>query len=104
MSGSGSGSGSGRGGARFAVGDAVRTREAAREGHTRLPRYLEQRRGHVVAVHGAYPLADERARGISSAPRSLYSVLFDGADVWGDAAQGKTTIVADLWEDYLERP
>jgi len=92
------------GGARFAVGDVVRTREAAREGHTRLPRYLERRRGRIVAHRGGYPLADERARGLPSAPRPLYAVLFDGAEVWGDAAQGPTTIVADLWEDYLESP
>lgn len=89
-------------GARFAVGDAVRTREAPREGHTRLPRYLERRRGRVVAVHGDYPLADERARGEASEPRPLYGVMFDGAEVWGGAAQSPTTIVADLWEDYLE--
>jgi nitrile hydratase len=91
-------------GARFAVGDVVRTRESAREGHTRLPRYLERRRGHIVAVHGAYPLADERARGVPSAPRPLYAVLFDGAEVWGHAAEAPTAIVADLWEDYLEIP
>jgi hypothetical protein len=88
--------------ARFAVGDVVRTREARRDGHTRLPRYLERRRGRVVAVHGAVPLADERAQGVPSAPRALYGVLFDGAEVWGAAAQAPMSIVADLWEDYLD--
>lgn len=93
------------GSARFAVGDTVRTREARREGHTRLPRYLERRRGRIVAVHGEYPLADERALGMPSTPRALYAVLFDGAEVWGAAgvSEGPLTIVADLWHDYLER-
>jgi nitrile hydratase len=88
--------------ARFAVGDVVRTCEARREGHTRLPRYLERRRGRVIAVHGDVPLADERALGLPSTPRALYGVLFDGKDVWGSDAQGPLTIAADLWEDYLE--
>jgi nitrile hydratase len=48
--------------ARFGVGDCVRTRAASLEGHTRLPRYLERRRGRIESVHGEYPLADERAR------------------------------------------
>jgi nitrile hydratase len=97
-------SGDSVGSARFAVGDAVRTLEVRREGHTRLPRYLERRRGRIVAVHGDYPLADERALGLPSAPRALYGVLFDGAEVWGSdgAAGGPLTIVADLWDDYLE--
>jgi nitrile hydratase len=90
-------------GCRFAVGDAVRTREARREGHTRLPRYLELRRGHIVAVRGEYPLADERALGVASTPRTLYAVLFEGVEVWGTSAEGPLSIVADLWDDYLER-
>jgi nitrile hydratase len=87
---------------RFSVGDVVRTLGARREGHTRLPRYLERRRGRIVAVHGEYPLADERALGLPSTPRTLYGVLFDGGDVWGKGAQGPLTIAADLWDDYLE--
>jgi nitrile hydratase len=55
-----------------------------------------------MAVHGEYPLADERALGLASAPRTLYGVLFDGAEVWGSDAQSPLTIAADLWEDYLE--
>jgi nitrile hydratase len=89
--------------ARFSVGDAVRTREARREGHTRLPRYLERRRGCIEAVHGEFPLADERAEGGAAAPQALYAVVFDGAEVWGeDAAAQPMTIAADLWDAYLE--
>ena len=88
--------------ARFAVGDAVRTRPARRGGHTRLPRYLESRRGRIVTVHGEYPLADERAEARPSVPRALYGVLFDGREVWGRETEDRVTIMADLWEDYLE--
>jgi nitrile hydratase len=88
---------------RFAVGDAVRTRAARPEGHTRLPRYLERRVGHVEAVYGAFPLADERAEGAASEPQALYCVVFDGAEVWGtSAASLPMTISADLWDSYLD--
>jgi nitrile hydratase len=88
---------------RFALGDRVRTRAARREGHTRLPRYLEQRLGRVEAVHGAFPLPDERAEGAAAARQVLYSVVFDGAEVWGAGAESSPmTIAADLWDAYLD--
>ena len=89
--------------ARFRVGDAVRTRAVSGDGHTRLPRYLARRRGRIETVHSPYPLADERARGVADAPKqALYSVVFSGAEVWGDEAAGPMTIAADLWDAYLE--
>jgi hypothetical protein len=89
--------------ARFAVGDVVRTRAARREGHTRLPRYLELRVGRVEAVHGPFRLADERAAGEAGTPQTLYSVVFEGAEVWGaGAASLPMTIAADLWDSYLD--
>jgi nitrile hydratase len=88
---------------RFAVGDVVRTRAARLEGHTRLPRYLERRRGRVEAVHGTFALADDRAEGAAGAPQVLYGVVFDGAEVWGaGAASLPMTIAADLWDAYLD--
>jgi nitrile hydratase len=88
---------------RFAVGDVVRTRAVRPEGHTRLPRYLERRRGRVDAVHGDFPLADERAVGAAAAPQALYSVVFDGAEIWGEGAPSEPmTIAADLWDAYLD--
>ena len=88
---------------RFAVGDAVRTRAARREGHTRLPAYLANRRGGIERVHGAYPLADERAEGVASPSiQTLYGVVFEGADVWGASSAEPLAIAADLWDAYLE--
>ena len=95
--------GGGEPAARFRVGEVVRTRAASGDGHTRLPQYLAQRRGRIEAVHGPYPLADERARGIAGAPpQTLYSVVFTGAEIWGDSVAGALTIAADLWDAYLE--
>jgi hypothetical protein len=89
--------------ARFAVGDAVRTRSVRLSGHTRLPAYLANRRGRIERVHGAYPLADERAEGAPvPSVQALYAVIFEGAEVWGDSNPEPLTIAADLWDAYLD--
>jgi nitrile hydratase len=89
--------------ARFSVGDPVRTRAAKLEGHTRLPRYLQQRRARIERVHGTFPLADDRALGQKDAPhQTLYTVVFDGDEVWGLEGEDRLSIAADLWESYLE--
>ena len=92
---------------RFQVGDRVRTRAARAPGHTRLPQYLCGRLGRVEAVHGLVPLADERAHGGERAARApglaLYTIAFDGCEVWGvEAERGPMSIRADLWDAYLE--
>lgn len=90
---------------RFRPGDAVRTRASNPEGHTRLPGYLCGRRGKVEAVHGLFPLADERARGVPLATctkQALYTVVFDGNEVWRERAVEPMSLSADLWDGYLE--
>jgi nitrile hydratase subunit beta len=83
-----------------APGCTVRTRPQS-PGHTRLPGYAAAREGVVHAVRGRFPLPDERARGVASTPRPLYSVRFDARTLWGaDAEPG--TVFVDLFEDYLE--
>ncbi|MBV8152302.1 MAG: nitrile hydratase subunit beta [Candidatus Eremiobacteraeota bacterium] len=78
----------------FSVGDHVRTKTRRHAGHTRLPHYLEQRDGRVVAELGDFRLADEGAvRGAAASREYLYTVEFvvDGHYV-----------CADLFESYLE--
>ena len=90
---------------RFRSGDWVRTRDVNPEGHTRLPRYLCGRRGTIEAVHGVYPLPDERARGVSLAnctKEVLYTVVFDGREVWRERCSEPLSLSADLWDSYLE--
>jgi nitrile hydratase subunit beta len=90
---------------RFRSGDRVRTRAANPDGHTRLPRYLCDRAGTIEAVHGLYPLADERARGTPlerCAKEALYTVLFDGREVWRQRELEPLSVCADLWDSYLE--
>ena len=89
--------------ARFAVGDQVCARGLRGSGHTRLPGYMRDRRGVIVAVRGQAPLADDRARGVAL-PRieALYTVAFDGRELWGDASEAGISVSAELWESYLE--
>ena len=86
--------------ARFAVGDAVRTRTMNPTGHTRLPRYARGRRGTVIASHGAHVFPDSAAAGGDDA-RWLYTVRFDARELWGDDTTASSVCV-DCWEPYLE--
>jgi nitrile hydratase beta subunit len=86
---------------RWQVGDAVRARAAAVDHHTRLPAYVHGKRGIVERVHGMHVFADAHAQGLGEQPQWLYTVVFDGSELWPDAAPGLTVSI-DAWEPYLE--
>jgi hypothetical protein len=92
--------------ARFAVGDRVRARNLHPQGHTRLPRYVRGHVGTVTLVHGATcsPTAMPRPRPapFDDRPEWLYTVVFDGRDLWGPQAEPGTSVSVDAWEPYLE--
>ena len=69
--------------ARFAPGDAVRTRNVHPPSHTRLPRYCRGKPGTIVAVHGAHVYPDANARGEGETPQWLYTVRFAARELWG---------------------
>ena len=71
-------------------------------GHTRLPRYLRDCVGEIVLHHGAHVLPDASATLTGEAPEHLYGVMFSAREVWGEDADPKQSIVADLWESYLD--
>ncbi|REJ86107.1 MAG: nitrile hydratase subunit beta [Acidobacteria bacterium] len=87
---------------RFSVGDRVRARHLVRSGHCRLPAYVRGRRGEVVEVHPAYVYPDTSAARLGDHPQYVYSVLFDGRELWGDEAERGTSVSVDLFEPYLE--
>jgi nitrile hydratase len=35
-------------------------------------------------------------------PQPLYSVRFDGRELWGESAEENERVHLDLWESYLE--
>jgi nitrile hydratase subunit beta len=87
---------------RFAVGDGVVTRNLHPAAHTRLPRYARGKRGVIQLVHGAQIFPDSHALGLGENPQMLYTVRFDGRELWGESAEPRQTVSLDLWESYLE--
>ena len=87
---------------RFAAGQRVRAKNAHPRTHTRLPRYLSGHSGVIESVHGGFVLPDTNAHGLGEQPQRLYTVVFDGHEVWGADGEPGLTISADLWEGYLE--
>lgn len=87
---------------KFNVGDRVRTKRLDVPGHTRLPRYVWGKAGVVVLRHGAHVLPDVNSTGKGETPEHLYTVRFDGAELWGPGAEPETAVSVDAWESYLE--
>ncbi len=87
---------------RFAVGDAVITRNQHPTGHTRLPRYTRGKRAVIHRIHGPEIFADTNAHALGENPQVVYSVRFTTQELWGDAAEPGGTLNIDLWESYLE--
>ena len=86
----------------FAVGDPVRARRIEHGGHTRLPAYVQGKRGTVGAVYAAYELPDDTPDDEDAPVQQLYSVRFEGPELWGSSAEPGTALHIDMWEGYLE--
>ena len=86
---------------KFAEGQRVRTRNINPGRHTRLPRYARGRMGIVEAVQGSFVFPDDNAHGRGENPQWVYTVVFDGAEIWGEDAAPGLTVSIDAWESYL---
>lgn len=89
--------------ARFRVGERVVTHRYPVVGHTRLPAYARGRTGRITAVHGGWVYPDSNAHGHGENPQHLYTVAFDGEELWGDPAEPGVVVHLDLFEPYLQR-
>ena len=88
---------------RFAVDDVVVARNINPVGHTRLPRYARGKRGAIHRVHdGLTLLPDTNAAGVSEDPQVVYSVRFEGRELWGDTAEPGQMVYLDLFDSYLD--
>jgi nitrile hydratase len=88
--------------ARFAIGDRVRTRSINPPTHPRLPRYARGHVGMVELVHGCHVFPDSNALGAGENPQWLYTVCFDGCELWGAGADPTMKVSVDAWDAYLE--
>lgn len=88
--------------ARFAIGDRVRAKVMHPPTHTRLPQYVRGRVGVIELLHGAHVFPDSNAMGQGEQPQWLYTVAFDGRELWGEDGDTTSSISVDAWESYLE--
>jgi nitrile hydratase len=88
--------------ARFRLGQRVITRAMPVDHHTRLPAYVRGRTGIIERIHGAHVFADSHAQDLGEDPQWLYTVVFEGRELWGpDTAPGHR-VSFDAWQPYLE--
>jgi nitrile hydratase len=86
---------------RFSIGDRVRVHGGSAAGFTRRPGYVAGRRGVIAAHHGATLFSDARGAGRRARPQHLYTVAFEGGELWGENAEAGTEVRVDLFESYL---
>ena len=88
--------------ARFKPGDRVRTKNLNPTTHTRLPRYARGREGVIEAVRGCHVFPDSVTTGRGEDPQWLYTVVFNGRQLWGASADPTLTVSVEAFEPYLE--
>ena len=54
-------------------------------------------------MQGSFVFPDDNAHGKGENPQWVYTVVFDGREVWGEDADPSLTVSIDAWESYLER-
>lgn len=87
----------------FRAGDRVRAKNINPLAHTRLPRYVRGHEGIVERVVGCHVFPDSNARGAGENPQWLYTVRFDGRELWGSDGDPTVKVSVDAWEPYLEK-
>jgi nitrile hydratase subunit beta len=88
--------------ARFKPGDRVRAKNLNPLHHTRLPRYARGRVGVVEAIRGCHVFPDSVTTGGGENPQWLYTVVFEGRELWGEDADPTLTVSVEAFEPYLE--
>ncbi len=89
-------------GARFKPGDRVRTKNIHPLTHTRLPRYARDKAGVIERCHGCHMFPDSVASNLGDNPQWLYTVVFDGRDLWGPDSDPALTVSIEAFEPYLD--
>jgi nitrile hydratase beta subunit len=88
--------------ARFRVGDQVRTRNINPASHTRLPRYARGHVGTIECVRGCHVFPDSVAIGRGENPQWLYTLRFEGRELWGESSDPSLKVSIEAFEPYLE--
>jgi nitrile hydratase subunit beta len=91
-----------QGPARFKSGDRVRAKNIHPKTHTRLPRYVRGHVGVVEMCHGCHMYPDSVAVNAGDNPQWLYTVVFEGRELWGADADPTFKVSVDAFEPYLD--
>lgn len=86
----------------FKPGDRVRAKVITPLTHTRLPRYVRGHAGVIERVLGCHVFPDSNSTGAGENPQWLYTVLFNGRELWGKSSDPTVQVSVDAWEPYLE--
>jgi nitrile hydratase beta subunit len=89
--------------AAFKPGDRVRAKNINPLTHTRLPRYVRGHVGEIERVIGCHVFPDTNSLGTGENPQWLYTVCFNGGELWGAESDPSVTVSVDAWEPYLEK-
>jgi nitrile hydratase beta subunit len=88
--------------ARFQVGDRVRAKNMHPKSHTRLPRYVRGHVGVIDRIQGFYVYPDASVAEGKENPQWLYTVVFNGRELWGDDSDPTLEVSTEAFEPYLE--
>jgi len=88
--------------ARFKVGDRVGAKNIHPPTHTRLPRYARGHVGMIEAIRGCHVFPDSIAIGAGENPQWLYTVVFEGRELWGETCDPTLKVSIEAFEPYLE--
>jgi nitrile hydratase beta subunit len=86
----------------FAPGARVLAKNINPQTHTRLPRYVRGHVGIVEAIRGCHVFPDSVVGGKGEDPQWLYTVVFEGQEIWGDQSDPKLKVSVEAFEPYLE--
>jgi nitrile hydratase subunit beta len=89
--------------AKFKAGDRVRMKNIHPKTHTRLPRYARGRVGVVERLRGCHVYPDAVTAGQGENPQWLYTVVFDGQELWGKDSDPTLKVSVEAFEPYLEK-
>ena len=80
----------------------MRTKNINPVTHTRLPRYARDKVGMVEAIRGCHVYPDTGRDDHGDDPQWLYTVVFDGREMWGADADPAIKVSIEAFEPYLD--
>lgn len=90
------------GSAKFHVGDRVVAKNIHPKSHTRLPRFVRGHIGTIERIQGCHVYPDSAVATGEEDPQWLYTVVFDGRDLWGPESDPTLEVSIEAFEPYLE--